>query len=945
MLAAAVAALATAPAANAAFPQDPPNDPLFDAGPLPNFANEQWDMAAPSGGFDRGISAAAAWPLTTGEGAIVADIDLGVDLTHPDLAGQFMRGYDFYERDADPTSDTRNSHGTQVAGILGAATDNGIGIAGIAPGARIMPLRTADHILHQGTRLGQAVVYAADHGADVLSMSLGADSFSRQLRDSVTYAAAKGTVAVVASGNEFHFHHHYPQIHDDAIAVGGINPDTADLRDKDPNAAPVATDFTVHASYADYGPHLDVVAPTQVPAINFGGGTELKWSGTSAAAPHVAGVATLVASRARAQGIELRSGELLQIIRMSADDLTNPGNGSAEGWDLTSGWGRVNALSAVEMAESGKIPPVPDIEEPGWYRPVAKGRLPVRASIAGRSAVSWELSVGAGEEPSEFDRIASGRGTGGEVKTLARLGRVAAGGYTLRLQATDARGNTGEDRAFFTSIGRDERVHRRFPLDLGTSGEASPALANLDGKRGDEIVLATADGLIRVLSGRSGKTLPGWPRAMRKVPGAGAIARRIGPVRAGILATPAVGDIAGGGAEEIVATGLDGRLYAWSTRGKPLRGFPYRIDLRRPAEDGQLDAAIYASPALADLAGDDRLEIVFGAADQKIYAVDGRGRDLDGWPVLAREGGNVAKILSSPAVGDLDGDGSPEIVEGTAEAYGSTPSTTGRVYAFRANGERVPGWPVEPPALAADSIPLAGEGVPVSPSLADVDGDGDDEVAVAAFTGSPQLYDGDGSSVGGAGAQGHFQLEGRGASSPATAPAALALGANAAFGRASPDGPLRFFGGLVDDRLALAQVSPATEVPFEHLLGGWDAASGDWLADFPIPVEGWTIVTSPAIADVGGGSGAEVVAGSSGNVLHAFGADGTEPPGWPKHPGGWLLASPAVGDVDGDRAAEVVAITRDGYLFVWDTDAPAGPGEWPSFRHDVRNTGRYVAPG
>ena len=936
----ALAASCLAPAsAGAAFPADPPNDPLFDSSPIPNWANEQWDLAAPAGGFDRGISVVAAWPITTGEGATVADIDLGVDLAHPDLAGRFSGGYDFYERDTDPTSDTRNSHGTQVAGILGAATDNGIGIAGIAPGARLMPLRTSDHIIHQGTRLGEAVTYATDRGADVLSMSLGADSFSAQLREALSYAARRGTLAVVASGNEFASHHHYPQIQDDALAVGGINPDTADLRDKDPNLAPTGSDFTVKAAYSNFGPHLDVVAPTQVPAITFGGGTELKWSGTSAATPHVAGVATLVASRMRAQGLEPRPGELQQIIRMSADDLAS--GRFAPGWDQYSGWGRVNALRAVQMAEPGKVPPVPDIDKPGWYEPLRRGRVQIEGTVTGRSTTNWELSIGEGEQPAEFDRVAAGGG-GGEFSALLR--GLAPGGYTLLLRATDEDGNVGEDRAFFTVLDRRERVHRGFPQDLGTSGESSPQLANLDGRRGDEIVLATSDGRIRVLSGRTGKTLSGWPRAMRKVAGAGAAAKRIGPVRAGLLATPAVGDVAGGRGPEIVVTGLDGRVYAWSPRGRPVRGFPYRIDLRRPAEDGRLDAAIYASPALADLKGDERLEIVFGAGDQQIYAIDGRGRDLPGWPVLAREGGDIAKILSSPAIGDLDGDGEPEIVEGTAEAYGSTPSTTGRVYAFEPNGERVPGWPVEPPALAADSIPLAGEGVPVSPSLADVDSDGDDEVAVAAFTGTPQLYDGDGSAVPGASAQAHFQTEGRGGSSPATAPAALALGGNAAFGRTSPGGPLRLFGGLVDLRLAQAQLSPASDIPFEHLVGGWDARSGTWLDSFPIPTEGWTIVTSPAIADVGGDGGAEVIAGSSGNVLHAFGADGTEPPGWPKHPGGWLLASPAVGDVDGDRGTEVVAVTRDGYLFVWDADAPAGAGEWPAFRHDERNTGRYSPP-
>jgi hypothetical protein len=305
--------------------------------------------------------------------------------------------------------------------------------------------------------------------------------------------------------------------------------------------------------------------------------------------------------------------------------------------------------------------------------------------------------------------------------------------------------------------------------------------------------------------------------------------------------------------------------------------------------------------------------------------------------VLARDTpeGYVGKILSSPAIGDLDGDGSPDVVEGTAEAYGSTPSTTGRVYAFDRQGNRLPGWPVAPPALSADSIPLAGQGVPMSPVLADLDGDGTDEVAVGAFTGQLELYDGDGSR------RHQFESSARGAQSPAAAPAALALGANAAFGRTAEDGPLQLYGGMVDATLIPAQLNPSEKVPFEHLLGGWDAATGAWLAPFPRPMEGWTILAAPVLGDVDGDGASEVGAGSSGNVLHAFRADGTEPEGWPKDLGGWILAAPAIGDVDGDGRNEVVAVTRDGYLHVFDTTGRAGAREWPVFRHDARNTGRY----
>src|SRR6202008_1261520 len=117
---------------------------------------------------------------------------------------------------------------------------------------------------------------------------------------------------VVASGNEFAAHHHWPQIADEALAVGGLNPDTANAAAAHQNAARIGTSFRVRAQYSDYGPHLDVVAPPQVPAATWDGYTKT-WSGTSAAAPHVAGEAKVVVARARALGLNLRPGEAQQI--------------------------------------------------------------------------------------------------------------------------------------------------------------------------------------------------------------------------------------------------------------------------------------------------------------------------------------------------------------------------------------------------------------------------------------------------------------------------------------------------------------------------------------------------------------------------------------------------------------------------------------------------------
>lgn len=919
----ALALVVLAPAtALAAFPDDPPNDPLFDASPLPNSRQEQWDLTS-----DRGISVDRAWALSTGKGVVIADIDVGVDAEHPDLKGRLTPGFDFFMNDSGFASETKNPHGTQVAGVLGAATDNEVGIAGIAPDARIMPVRTADNILHQGARLAQGIVWATDHGADVISMSLGAESRSASLDRAVAYAHRRGVVMVAAIGNENSNHHNYPATYDEVIAVGGVNPDTADAAAQGPlePQTPIATDFTVRAAYSDFGPHLDLVAPTQVYTTEYGGGYSRNWSGTSAAAPHVAGVAALI------EGAQpgLSPARVRQLMLRTADDLKGKSaEGIVDGWDQYTGYGRVNAFEAVSAAKAGRIPPATDITSPDLFS-THTGKVRVR----GFGGPAWKLELSQGVDGADWKQVASGSGT---VRFSLDASKLEPGAWTLRLQSTDQQGNRGEDRTHFYA-NRDRALKRGYPIRLGSSGEGSPQLADLTGDGRPEIVLGTTDGRLRVWDGRKRKLVRGWPQRSGPAFASRRAARRIGPIRAGFLGTPAVGDITGSRRPEVVAPGLDGRVYAWHHNGRSVRGFPVRIDAKRPPSP-ERDISIYASPALAQLDGRGKLDLVVGAADGKVYAWDGRGKRLAGWPVEARDGDDRERVVSSPAVGDIDGDGAPDIVEATAEVYGSTPQTTGRVYAWDTRGKLKPGWPIKPPALAADAIPIAGEGVPASPSLADVDGDGDDEVAIAAFTGQPELYNGDGSLA-------HaFDTAGKGASSKTTATSAIALGANGAFGRLSESGPLGFFSGIVDTQFAVAFQAPAQRIPYEHLVGGWDAASGSYFDAFPAPVEQLQILATPALADVDGDGGAEVIAGTSALLLHAFKEDGSEAAGWPKQTGGWLFAGPAVGDVDGDGKLEVVAVTREGYMFVWNTPtkAPAFV-EWESFRNGPQNRGRYVS--
>lgn len=210
-----------------------PDDPAY---------RYQWHLAA--------IDAVGAWGVSDGAGAVVAVLDTGVAYVDrdgfpqaPDLAGTgFVPGWDFVDGDAYPQD--RNGHGTHVASTIAATTGNGLGVAGVAPGAAIMPLRVLDGE-GSGTDwdIAEAIRFAADHGADVVNLSLGSDRRSSVIADAVDYAHGRGLTVVAASGNDGVDRVSYPAALDHVISVGAVRYDST------------------RPSYANYGAGLDVVAP------------------------------------------------------------------------------------------------------------------------------------------------------------------------------------------------------------------------------------------------------------------------------------------------------------------------------------------------------------------------------------------------------------------------------------------------------------------------------------------------------------------------------------------------------------------------------------------------------------------------------------------------------------------------------------------------------------
>lgn len=236
-----------------------------------------------------------AWSRTTGDGIVVAVVDTGVDLDHPDLAGALVDGVDLVDGDGRP--DDPHGHGTHVAGVVAARAGNGVGGAGGAPGARIMPVRALD-ASGEGSNdtIAEGITWAVDHGASVVNLSLGeagiASRLSRggPLNRAITEAAERGAVVVAASGNEGRRDAAY-RARVPVIVVGAV--------DRDGQPAPFSNFGDRHAVAA---PGVDVLSTVPTgPTTLFPEGSDgyAALDGTSMATPYVSALASLLLSQGR----------------------------------------------------------------------------------------------------------------------------------------------------------------------------------------------------------------------------------------------------------------------------------------------------------------------------------------------------------------------------------------------------------------------------------------------------------------------------------------------------------------------------------------------------------------------------------------------------------------------------------------------------------------------
>ncbi len=356
----------------------PPNDPLY---------GWQWHLnntgQDPPGGYeDADIDAPEGWSLQTGmNNVVIAIIDSGIDMNHPDLTQNIwinpsetpgngidddgngftddLNGWDFVDPTNNPPDD-QCGHGTAVAGLAAARTDNGIGVAGVAWECKLMPVKVTDatgNLSQDNTLLEQAIRYAVNNGADVLNMSWTIQNeYDAYISSALKYArtigrCGKGCVCVFCAGNDAVWSIPYPSSSDNVIAVGASNKNDSSWW------------------YSNSGEQLDVVAPSNGYDLNNGTWDTLvttdilgpygintngqndfpnldytmnAW-GTSSSAPQVSGLAALLLS----QNPNLTAAEIQSLIQASADDLL------WEIWDDLTAWGRINVYNALATATPG----------------------------------------------------------------------------------------------------------------------------------------------------------------------------------------------------------------------------------------------------------------------------------------------------------------------------------------------------------------------------------------------------------------------------------------------------------------------------------------------------------------------------------------------------------------------------------------------------------------
>jgi subtilisin family serine protease len=1005
-----------------------PNDTYADPGQVGVWSKGSWGQSYEDLWGLKKIEADKAWDVATGSAQVtVAIVDTGVDYNHPDIAANVWNntgeipgngidddhngyvddyhGWDFttcaefdttgtcaqQKVQGNNTSDDMG-HGTHVAGTIGAVGNNGIGVVGVNWSVRLLPVKVFNK---QGSgyssEAASGIIYAADNGAKVINNSWGPSVRTPDdplTESAIDYAYKKGSIVVFAAGNSNDDVSYYSPANDSEVVTVAAT-DSNDQK----------------ASFSNWGSKIDVAAPgVGILSLKSSTGTMCSSnvivasnychvSGTSMAAPHVSGEAALILSKHP----EFTNEEVKAIIKQSADDIGNPGV------DQYYGAGRINVSKALQMTTPPPIAALAILKKVTGVIDItgtakADGFHSYTLEFAPKDATSWKL-ITESSQPVK----------GGILFSNWDTSLVSDGSYTFRLTVKDNNGGTlAQDKKDIivdnVSITdpREGQVFTKNSAEIdfigtvqGTNFQSYKIEYSSDQKNwhNEGVTLANA-GLQKIVSSKLGSLNPatafnfasgrvtvkltvsntdghvsidqvgitiesflnGWPKQLS----------------CGIKSSPAIGDIDKDGSPEIVSASCDGKVYAWRSDGTLLPGWPVSI-----STDG------ISSPALADVDSDGYLEVFIGSSNGKMYGFRKDGTPQVGWPQQTSytSGGTqyFGRILSSPAIGDIDSDGNLEIAVGveapqnqfyvwhkdgslmagfpkTVEnrngltqlgwgTFAQTPAladldkdgkleiiignANANVYVWRSDGTNFPGWPQN----VGDRRAYLS-----SPAIGDIDRDGSLEIVMGTENG----YDGSSAKIyawhnNGALVSG-WPKSIIGGGSPVNAPVSL--------GDINKDGYLEIVVGAVDEHMYVWNYN-GTPV------------SG-WPVETPLIPSGrnrYAINSQAIIADVDGDNEMEIVTVGFGvdtdfseySALMAWKKDGSLL--WIKDTqNGSLYSNPAIDDINRDGYSEIAVGDGDsngGQMYIWQMPAQYSPKtvEWGMGFHDIRHTGFYGSAG
>ncbi len=643
-----------------------PSDPFYStSGSWGQSYDDLWGV--------KSMNTESAWDLTLGENVVVAVIDSGVNRTHPDIQQNIWQnvseipnnnidddnngfiddvyGWSF----ASSSNDTGDigGHGTHVAGSIASVLNNGEGIVGVAPGAKILPVKgLTDQGFGYNSDLAASIIYAADMGADVINNSWGGSGQSQAIADAMRYAYSQGVSIVSAAGNENSpASRFFPAGYPETITVSALDA------------------FNARADFSNWGMKLDVAAPgvdilsllsgdmdtSNVDQENIVNGNLWRANGTSMASPHVAGLVALILSR----NPNLAPEQVRYILRNSAVDL------DISGYDISFGYGLANATAALQLVDSlGNATPnlTAAITSPFSNGYQYGNSIEFVGTASGQNFDRYRLSWGefTMESPIAYTEFsASQSSVNNDVLGALDLAQFdTADEIAIKLEVFDNQNNQ-QDYYALVVVDND--------LKLGWPQYDAPSLNRGGIDTGQTYADITGDGVVEVIStlgnivtafNQDGTRLSGFPVELPSM----------------ISASISIGDVDLDGIDDIIVP-LAGHqneqasIHAIKFDGTSPASFPITYQGFPASPDFEI--VFGQAPIAIDADADGALELVvnvrtwattqqgFGNEQHQLAILDTNGNYEAGWPITIST--QFSYYGGAMAAADLDKDGDIEI--------------------------------------------------------------------------------------------------------------------------------------------------------------------------------------------------------------------------------------------------------------------------------------------